>query len=348
MWHPEHSRAAYPTREAHGRLRRRPPAGDRGGPGAGADTVQLDEPWLATMVDPRFRDEEGITDVGYEMDLCVDLLNQTLDGIDGIATGMHLCHAHFERRHETEGPYDLIMPRSPGSAPARSRWSRPRRRPGMESLASSPAPDSASGASTTATAGSRRADEVVARVARRYATSTRSASPSTRTAASRRRCRTRWTSTRRTRSSRRCARPPGCSESATAESLPAASLRAAGRDEIQGRLPPSDPMDVLCDDLARASSIPQSILTRGGHQDVAEHRGTGGARKVGPSSVGYGTRRRGRSGNVRSPKTRGGPPRRRSRRAPRSRGRRSASSGRSSRSPRTPRVAAVSGRSSTR
>jgi 5-methyltetrahydropteroyltriglutamate--homocysteine methyltransferase len=44
------------------------------------------------------------------MDLCVDLINQTLDGIKGIATGMHLCHAHFERKHGTEGPYDLIMP----------------------------------------------------------------------------------------------------------------------------------------------------------------------------------------------------------------------------------------------
>jgi 5-methyltetrahydropteroyltriglutamate--homocysteine methyltransferase len=44
------------------------------------------------------------------MDLCVDLLNQTLDGIEGVATAVHLCHAHFDHRHATEGPYDLIMP----------------------------------------------------------------------------------------------------------------------------------------------------------------------------------------------------------------------------------------------
>ena len=60
MWHPEHSRAAYPTREklmadCVGVLRQEIQAVRA----AGADTVQLDEPWLATLVDPRFRAEEG-------------------------------------------------------------------------------------------------------------------------------------------------------------------------------------------------------------------------------------------------------------------------------------------------
>jgi 5-methyltetrahydropteroyltriglutamate--homocysteine methyltransferase len=111
MWHPEHSRRAYPTRErlmadCVGILRREIEAVRA----AGADTVQLDEPWLATLVDPRFRAEEGIADARYEMDLCADLVNQTLDGIAGIETGVHLCHAHFARQHKTEGAYDLIMP----------------------------------------------------------------------------------------------------------------------------------------------------------------------------------------------------------------------------------------------
>ena len=111
MWSAEHSKAAYPTRE---RLMadcvpvlRREIEAVRA---AGADTVQLDEPWLSTLVDPRFREKEGVADVRYEMDLCVDLVNQTLDGIAGIETGMHLCHAHYDRRHVTEGPYDMIMP----------------------------------------------------------------------------------------------------------------------------------------------------------------------------------------------------------------------------------------------
>ena len=34
---------------------------------AGADTIQLDEPWLSTMVDPDFRAREGVTDAKYEM-----------------------------------------------------------------------------------------------------------------------------------------------------------------------------------------------------------------------------------------------------------------------------------------
>lgn len=111
MWHPEHSAKAYPTREslmtACVPVLRQEIADLRA---AGADTVQLDEPWLSVMVDPEFRRREGVQDVQYEMDLCVDLVNQTVAGIEGIATSMHLCHAHFDRKHGSEGPYDLIMP----------------------------------------------------------------------------------------------------------------------------------------------------------------------------------------------------------------------------------------------
>ncbi|MGH7321117.1 MAG: cobalamin-independent methionine synthase II family protein [Candidatus Rokuibacteriota bacterium] len=111
MWHPDHSRAAYPSREQLMAdcvpvLRREIEAVRE----AGADTVQLDEPWLALLVDPLFREADGIRDARYEMDLCADLVNQTLDGVTGIETAMHLCHAHFDRTHRTEGPYDIIMP----------------------------------------------------------------------------------------------------------------------------------------------------------------------------------------------------------------------------------------------
>jgi len=111
MWHAEHSRKAYPTREkfmaACVPVLRQEIVAVRN---AGADTVQLDEPWLSTLVDPKFREKEGITDPAYEMDLCVDLINQAVDGITSIDTAMHLCHAHFDRKHGSEGPYDLIMP----------------------------------------------------------------------------------------------------------------------------------------------------------------------------------------------------------------------------------------------
>lgn len=111
MWHAEHSKAAYPTREklmadCVGVIRKEIEAVRD----AGADTVQLDEPWLAVLVDPKFRETEGVQDVQYEMDLCADLINQTVEGIEGIETAMHLCHAHFDRKHGSEGAYDLIMP----------------------------------------------------------------------------------------------------------------------------------------------------------------------------------------------------------------------------------------------
>ena len=77
---------------------------------AGVDTIQLDEPWLSTLGDPKFREREGFTDLQYEMDLCVDLINQVVDGFDALDIGMHLCHAHFNYAHGTEGPYDVIMP----------------------------------------------------------------------------------------------------------------------------------------------------------------------------------------------------------------------------------------------
>src|SRR5262245_41275718 len=80
MWNAEHSNAAYPTREKLMAdcvpILRQEIEALRD---AGADTVQLDEPWLCTLVDPGFRELEGVTDVQYEMDLCADLINQTLD-----------------------------------------------------------------------------------------------------------------------------------------------------------------------------------------------------------------------------------------------------------------------------
>ncbi len=111
MWHRDHSEKAYPTREglmdACVPILRKEIEALRD---AGADTVQLDEPWLSTMVDPAFCRREGIDHPSVEMDRCVDLVNQVLDGFEDLETGMHLCHAHFDRRHGTEGPYGPIMP----------------------------------------------------------------------------------------------------------------------------------------------------------------------------------------------------------------------------------------------
>ena len=111
MWHPDHSSTAYPRAEDFMAatvpiLRREIELLVE----AGVDTVQLDEPWLSRMVDPNVRERDGISDPQYEMGLCVDLINETVDGFGGIDTGMHLCHAHFDRNHGSEGSYDMIMP----------------------------------------------------------------------------------------------------------------------------------------------------------------------------------------------------------------------------------------------
>ena len=113
MWHEEHSTRAYPTRESLmsdcvGILREEIGVLKE----AKADTIQLDEPWLSAMVDPAFRQREGVSEDRwqYERDLCADLINQTVVGFEDVEMGMHLCHAHFGHKHGTEGPYDMIMP----------------------------------------------------------------------------------------------------------------------------------------------------------------------------------------------------------------------------------------------
>ena len=75
----------------------------------GVEAVQLDDPWLALLVDPDYREREGITDVDREMELCVRCVNGATEGLEDVFVSVHMCHAHFNRRHGTRGPYDLII-----------------------------------------------------------------------------------------------------------------------------------------------------------------------------------------------------------------------------------------------
>ena len=109
MWTPEHSTDAYPTREEFidacipivrdevARLA-----------AEGVEAVQLDDPWLALLVDESYRERENITDVDHEMELSVRSVNAVVEGA-AVPVSVHLCHAHFNRKHATKGPYDLIM-----------------------------------------------------------------------------------------------------------------------------------------------------------------------------------------------------------------------------------------------
>ena len=110
MWSPEHSVAAYGTREEFMEacipiIRDEVRALSE----VGVDVVQLDDPWLALLVDPEYRERDGITDVEYEIDLSVRCVNGVAEGNESVFLSVHLCHAHWNRQHGTRGPYDLIM-----------------------------------------------------------------------------------------------------------------------------------------------------------------------------------------------------------------------------------------------
>ncbi|MCH8207405.1 MAG: cobalamin-independent methionine synthase II family protein [Chloroflexi bacterium] len=110
MWSPEHSTSAYPTREEFMEacipiVRQEVQELAR----LGVDAVQLDDPWLALLVDPDYRDREGIADVEHEIETCVRSVNGVTEGITEVPVSVHLCHAHFDRRHATSGPYHLII-----------------------------------------------------------------------------------------------------------------------------------------------------------------------------------------------------------------------------------------------
>jgi 5-methyltetrahydropteroyltriglutamate--homocysteine methyltransferase len=110
MWSPEHSTKAYATREEFMEaciliVRDELQALAR----LGVDAVQLDDPWLALLVDPSYREMEGVTDVEREIDLCVRCVNGATEGVEGVHLSLHLCHAHWDRRHATKGPYDLVI-----------------------------------------------------------------------------------------------------------------------------------------------------------------------------------------------------------------------------------------------
>ncbi len=110
MWSPEDSTKAYPTREefidacvpiVRNELHRLN--------ALGVDMLQLDDPWLGLLVDPTYRENESITDVDHEIELSVNSVNSAVEGLDGTPVSVHICHAHFNREHSTQGPYDLII-----------------------------------------------------------------------------------------------------------------------------------------------------------------------------------------------------------------------------------------------
>lgn len=110
MWDQKYSTAAYPTREEFMDACI-PIIRDeiRSLVDLGVEAVQLDDPWLALLVDPSYRESENITDIDHEIELAIKCVNEATAGIENVHLSVHMCHAHFNRQHGTKGPYDTII-----------------------------------------------------------------------------------------------------------------------------------------------------------------------------------------------------------------------------------------------
>jgi 5-methyltetrahydropteroyltriglutamate--homocysteine methyltransferase len=109
MWLPEYSTDAYPTRDAFCEalvpvLREELLAVRE----VGVDVIQLDEPHLCVLVDPKVR--ETFDDPEAEMRKAVDWLNEIVTGIDGVCLSVHLCRRNWGRRGwGAAGGYEAIL-----------------------------------------------------------------------------------------------------------------------------------------------------------------------------------------------------------------------------------------------
>ena len=67
----------------------------------GVDAVQIDDPDMAMLVDPSYRERMGITDVDREIELSLRCVNGAAADAGDTLVSVHFCHSHFDRRHTT-------------------------------------------------------------------------------------------------------------------------------------------------------------------------------------------------------------------------------------------------------
>lgn len=110
MWEADKSREAYPTREEFMRalvpVLRSELLAVRD---AGAEVAQFDDPHLCLFVDKRV--QEQFDDWQREANLCVELLNEIVEGVRGVKIAVHLCRRNKGRSGWVgEGGYEPILP----------------------------------------------------------------------------------------------------------------------------------------------------------------------------------------------------------------------------------------------
>ena len=109
LWEPEPSAKAYATRDdfidALVPILRNELLAIRD---TGVSVVQIDEPHLCVLVDPKIR--ATFDDPQYEMDLAADKINEVVEGVDGVRTALHLCRRNWGRGGwGAEGGYEPIV-----------------------------------------------------------------------------------------------------------------------------------------------------------------------------------------------------------------------------------------------
>lgn len=110
MWMPEHSQAAYPTREAFCEALIEPLRQElQAIRDVGVDVIQLDEPHLCVLVDEKVRAQ--FADPEAEMRRAVDWINQIVEGVKGTTLAVHLCRRNWGRRGwGAAGGYEVLLP----------------------------------------------------------------------------------------------------------------------------------------------------------------------------------------------------------------------------------------------
>ncbi|MBM3949546.1 MAG: cobalamin-independent methionine synthase II family protein [SAR202 cluster bacterium] len=109
LWEKSMSTKAYPTRDAfieevvpilHKEL-----VGLRD---TGVSVVQIDDPHLCVLVDPKVR--KTFADPKYELDLAVAKINEVIAGVKGLRLALHLCRRNWGRRGwGAEGGYEPVL-----------------------------------------------------------------------------------------------------------------------------------------------------------------------------------------------------------------------------------------------
>jgi 5-methyltetrahydropteroyltriglutamate--homocysteine methyltransferase len=111
VWSPEHSKAAYPDpfhlfADAAEIVR----AEVQELVALGCEYIQVDAPELATLVDPGVREWCEARSMPAERMLTegIDLIGSTVEGVEGVKLGIHLCRGNNAGMWMAEGGYDEI------------------------------------------------------------------------------------------------------------------------------------------------------------------------------------------------------------------------------------------------